>query len=125
VFIGKVEQRLETVRAFRPEGSEKTSHFKAEHSTVKVSASYKGELPESVKMIANLYVPDSAYSFQITKEYLIFAKKLPEANEYSGASAACSVQPTVPLKDAKKAIAKLEAHKNGKKTIDCAAIRSK
>jgi len=125
VFTGKVQQRLETIRAFRPEGEETTKHFRIQQSTVGVVKSYKDKVPAKVLMIADLYDKQGAFSFEPEKEYLVFAKKLPAENEYAGASAACSVQPTLLLVEASKVLEQLEQHKKGRKKIDCKNIRPK
>jgi hypothetical protein len=125
VFVGKVEGRMETIRAYRDEGSEQTKHFRTELSTVAVVKSYKGELTDKVTMSSELYDKKGAFSFQRENEYLIFAKKAPNANEYAGASAACSVQPTVLIAAAEAALKQLDDHKSGRKKIDCKNIRPK
>ncbi len=126
VFVGKVDSRLETIRAFTPEGSTTTKHFRIEISTVSVANAYKSKLPAKVTMITDLYDKKSgAFSFKNGEEYLVFAKRLPAANEYAGASAACSVQPTLLLADAQKAREQLEQHRKGSKKIDCDNIRPK
>lgn len=126
VFVGKVDARLETIRAFTPEGATSTKHYRIEMSTVGVLDAYKSKPPAKVTMIADLYDKQSgAFSFKNGEEYLVFAKRLPEANEYAGASARCSVQPTLLLADAKKAREQLEQHRKGSKKIDCDNIRPK
>lgn len=126
VFVGKVDARMETVRAFTPEGATTTKHYRIETSTVRVLDAFKGKLPEKVSMVADLYDKKSgAFSFENGKEYLIFAKRLPTENEYAGASAACSVQPTLPLADATEVRERLEQHRKGTKKIDCEKIREK
>jgi len=125
VFVGKVESRVETIRAYREEGSERTKHYRIEVSTVKVDKQYKGSSPEKVTMNADLYDKKTgAFSFELTKEYLVFAKRLP-LDAYAGASAACSVQPTLPLADAKQALDQLEQHRKGTKKIDCKNMRKR
>lgn len=87
VFIGKVDARLETIRAYTAEGSNRTEHYRIETSTVRVLDQFKGKLPEKVSMIADLYDKQSgAFSFENGKEYLVFAKRLSNDNEYAGAS---------------------------------------
>jgi hypothetical protein len=126
VFVAKAEGKIETIRAFRPEGSERTMHYRIETTTVRLSSRYKGKTPDTATMITDLYDKNaSAYSFERGKEYLVFAKRLPGENEYAGASAACSVQPTLPLNEATKALEQLEQHRKGSKKIDCKAIRMK
>jgi hypothetical protein len=126
VFVGKVDARLETIRAFRPEGSETTKHYRIEVSTVSVLDAYKSKLPAKVTMNADLYDKKSgAFSFRNGEEYLVFAKRLPTGPEFAGASAACSVQPTLLLADAKQAREQLEQHRKGTKKIDCDNIRPK
>lgn len=126
VFVGKVDARLETIRAFTPEGATTTKHYRIESSAVRVVDAYKSKLPDKVTMIADLYDKKTgAFSFQNGQEYLVFAKRLPAANEYAGASAACSVQPTVLLADAARAREQLEQHRKGTKKIDCNNIRPK
>lgn len=126
VFVAKGEGRIETIRAFRPEGAERTAHYRIERSTLRVSDSYKGKTAETVTMIADLYDKQAgAYSFERGKEYLVFARQLPGENEYAGASAACSVQPTLVLADATKALEQLEEHRKGRRKIDCKKIRAR
>ncbi|HEY8539459.1 MAG TPA: hypothetical protein VIL28_11380 [Steroidobacteraceae bacterium] len=126
VFIGKVDARLETIRAYTAEGSNRTEHYRIERSTVRVLDQFKGELPEKVSMIADLYDKKSgAFSFENGKEYLVFAKRLSNDNEYAGASERCSVQPTLPLHAAAKAIEQLKLHRSGTKKIDCRNLRAK
>jgi hypothetical protein len=125
VFVGKVEGRMETIRAYREEGSERTKHFRTELSTVAVVKTYKGELADKVTMSSELYDKKGAFSFQRENEYLVFAKKMPNANEYAGASAACSVQPTTLVAAAAAALKQLDDHKSGRKKIDCKNIRPK
>lgn len=126
VFVGKVDARLETIRAFTPEGATTTKHYRIETSTVRVLDAYKSKLPEKVTMVADLYDKKSgAFSFENGKEYLVFAKRLPAQNEYAGASALCSVQPTLVLAEAQRAREQLEEHRRGSKKIDCNNIRPK
>jgi hypothetical protein len=126
VFVARAEGKIETIRAFRPEGSERTAHYRIERSTLRVSNSYKGKLPDTVTMLTDLYEKKAvAYSFERQKEYLVFAKRQPGEDEYVGASAACSVQPTLQIGDALKALEQLEQHRNGRKKIDCKKIRAK
>lgn len=125
VFVGKVESRVETIRAYREEGSERTKHYRIEISTVKVAEGYKGMKDGKVTMTADLYDKKTgAFSFGLEKEYLVFAKRL-ASGEYAGATAACSVQPTLPIADAKQALEQLEQHRKGTKKIDCKNIRTK
>jgi hypothetical protein len=126
VFIGTVESRVETERSFRPEGAENTRHFLIETSTVRVSKSFKGQLPETVEMIVDLYDKKSpAYSFQRGKEYLVFAKQLSTDNRYAGATATCSVQPTLPIAEAAKALEKLDQISKKAKPSVCASAPQK
>jgi hypothetical protein len=60
-----------------------------------------------------------------SSDYLVFGKRVPGKDEYAGTSAACSVQPTLPLADAKDVIERLEQHRKGAKKIDCKNIRKK
>jgi hypothetical protein len=124
VFVGVVEGRMETIRAYREEGSDRTKHYRLEIGTVRVTKSYKDKLPEKITTNADLYDKKGAFSFEREKEYLVFAKRLP-AGEYAGASAACSVQPTVPLTDATKILEQLDRHVKGSQKIDCKNIRVK
>jgi hypothetical protein len=120
VFVGKVDARMETVRAYTPEGATKTEHYRIETSTVRVLDTYKSALPDKVTMIADLYDKKTgAFSFENGKEYLIFAKRLAAANEYAGASAKCSVQPTLLLSDAHDVRVRLEQHRSGAKQFSC------
>lgn len=126
VYVGKVEARMETIRAYTQEGTATTKHYRIETSTVRVVDTYKGKLPGKVTMIADLYDKKSgAFSFENGKEYLVFAKRLPVEGEYAGASAACSVQPTVLLADAQQLRDRLEQHRKGTKKIDCDKIGGK
>lgn len=126
VFVGKVDARLETIRAFTPEGATTTKHFRIETSTLRVLDAYKSKLPDKVTMVADLYDKESgAFSFENGKEYLVFAKRLPARDEYAGASARCSVQPTLILAEASRAREQLDQHREGNRTIDCSTIRPK
>ena len=125
VFVGRVEQRIETASGVREAGSTRTVHVGTETSTVRVLKSYKGTLPDKVTMVANLYDAKVAFSFQKDKEYLVFAKRRADEKGYTGASATCSVQPTLPFEDAKAVLAQLEQHRKGRKPIDCSKIRVK
>jgi hypothetical protein len=126
VFVAKVEGRLETIRAFRPEGSERTVHYLTERATARVLKSFKGKVPDKLTMVADLYDKKAgAFSFRRDNEYLIFAKRLPGEDEYAGATAACSVQPTLLVAEATDALAQLEQHRKGSKKIDCEKIRFK
>lgn len=125
VFVGKVESRLETTRAFRAEGSEHTQHFRTETSTVRVLTSLKGKQPDKVTMTAELYDKGETFSFALGREYLIFARKLPGENRYAGIGAKCSVQPSLLLVEADNALKQLEQHTTGRKKIDCKNIRTK
>jgi len=125
VFVGKVENRVETIRAYREEGTDRTKHYRIEVSTVKIGESYKGAKDAKVTMTSDLYDKKTgAFSFQLENEYLVFAKRLP-SGEYAGATTACSVQPTLPIADAKRALERLEQHRKGTKKIDCQNIRAK
>jgi hypothetical protein len=126
VFVGKVSKRFETIRAYTEEGSERTKHYSIELSTVDVAKSFKGAKADQLTMTANLYDKKTgAYSFKMQQEYLVFAKRVQGKEEYEGASAACSVQPSLPLADATAAIEQLEQHRTGKKKIDCSNIRKR
>lgn len=125
VFVGVVEHRLETVRAYREEGSDRTKHFRTEVSTVQVGQRYKGNPADKVTMSSDLYDKKGAFSFELQKKYVVFAKRLAAEGEYAGASAACSVQPTVLIQDAAKVIERLEQHRKGTKPIDCNSIAAK
>jgi hypothetical protein len=124
VFVGTVGTRVETIRAYREEGTDRTKHYRIEVSTVQVGKGYKGTLPDKVTMTSDLYDKQGPFSFKLEEEYLVFAKRLPN-DEYAGASAACSVQPTLPIAAAQKAIEQLEQHRKGSKKIDCKNIRAK
>jgi hypothetical protein len=127
VFVGKVSKRFETIRAFTEEGSERTKHFSIELSTVDVAKSFKGAKPaDKLTMTTNLYDKKTgAYSFKMQQEYLVFAKRVQGKDEWEGASANCSVQPSLPLAEAKSVLDQLEQHRKGTKKIDCAKIRKK
>ncbi|HTE39737.1 MAG TPA: hypothetical protein VK629_02840 [Steroidobacteraceae bacterium] len=125
VFVGKIDTAMETMRAYREEGSDRTKHYRTQRSTLKLATSLKGELPEKVTMVAELRYMEEAYTFQIGKQYLIFARKLPGENEFAAASAACYVQPTLRLDEAANVLKQLEANKKGTKKIDCKNIRPK
>jgi hypothetical protein len=128
VFIGKSEGAIETIGGVTEAGSE-TKHFRIQRSTVRVVDLYKApaadKVADKVTMIADLYAKEPAYVFEAGRTYLIFAKRLKGDTEYAGAVAACSVQPTLPIADAKGALKQLEQHKNGQKVIDCTHIRPK
>lgn len=126
VFVGKVNNRIETIRAFRAEGSERTGHYRLEVNTIDVVKSFKGPAKGELTLTSDLYDKKTgAYTFKLTQEYLIFAKRVEGKDEYEGATATCSVQPTLLLADAKAALDQLEQHRKGKKKIDCAKIRPK
>jgi len=125
VFIGKVEERLETIRAYRAEGSDRTQHFRIEKSTLVPSKTFKGDLAKKLTFTADLYDKKTGtFSFERGKEYLVFAKRLADG-EYTGASAACSVQPTVLVETADTARQRLEDHRSGKSKIDCKKLAPK
>lgn len=123
VFVGVSEGAIETVGGLT-DGAGKERHFRMQRSTLRVIESYKGKLPDKVTMIANLYDKQGAYAFSSGKQYLVFAKKLNGENEYAGASAACSVQSTLPLEEAEHVLARLKQHLKSK-PIDCAKISPK
>jgi len=123
VFVGRVEQRIETARGIREEGSDRTVHIGTETSTVRVLDRYKGTVPDKVTMVANLYDRKAAFSFEKGKEYLVFAKRRSDKEEYTGASAACSVQPTLAVAEAQAVIKQLQQHRKGRQKIDCKQIR--
>jgi hypothetical protein len=125
VFVAKVEGATETIGGVTEEGSTNTKHFDIQRSSVRVLDRYKGKLPDKVTMIADLYSKDGAYVFESGKTYLVFAKRLAGENEYAGATAACALQPTLPIADADKVIKQLEQQKKGRKKIDCKNIRAK
>jgi hypothetical protein len=125
VFVGKVENRVETIRAYREEGTDRTKHYRVEVSTMTVGKDYKDMKDGKVTMTADLYDKKTgAFSFKLEDEYLVFAKRLP-SGEFAGATSACSVQPTLPIADAKQALERLEQHRKGTKKIDCKNIRAK
>lgn len=125
VFIGKSEGAIETIGGVTAEGATATKHFRIQRSTLRVLDRRKGTLTDKVTMIADRYAKDGAYAFEAGKKYLIFAKRLAGENEYAGASAACSVQPTLRIDEAEKLLKQLQQHKNGSKKIDCNNIRPK
>jgi hypothetical protein len=125
VFIGKVEQKIETIRAYTEPGSDRTKHFATQRSTVGVQNRFKGEPADTVTLISELYDKDRAFEFENLKTYVIFAKKLGAGNEYAGASAKCSVQPTVVVDKAKSVIKQLEQIKKGARKVDCDALLKK
>jgi len=125
VFVGKVDGRLETVRAYRAEGSDRTQHFRVEKSTLVPAKTFKGDLAGKLTFTADLYDKKAgAFSFEQGKEYLVFAKRLPDG-EYEGASAACSVQPTMLVAAAEKGLKRLEDHRSGRAKIDCKKLSPK
>jgi hypothetical protein len=123
VFIGKVEQKIDTIRAFTEPDSDRTKHFAIQRSTVRVQGRIKGELTDTVTMISELYDKDRAFEFENLKTYVIFGKKLATEGEYAGASAKCSIQPTVLVENAKSVIQRLERIKKGTRKVDCDAPR--
>lgn len=125
VFVAKVQSRMETTRAFRAEGSEHTQHFRTETSSAQVGEVFKGTLADKATLTAELYDKGETYSFSMGKEYLVFAKKLPGENRFAGVGAKCSVQPTLPLSEAKEVLKRLQAIKSGKEKIDCDPLRPK
>jgi hypothetical protein len=124
VFVGVSEGAIETIGGLTGENG-KEKHFRMQRSTLRIVESYKGELQEKAMLIANLYDKQGAFVFSYGKKYLVFAKKLSGDNEYAGASAACSVQPTIHIEDADKVLQQLAQHKQGHLKIDCARIRSR
>jgi hypothetical protein len=120
VFVAKSEGAIETISAFTPEGSTTTKHFRVQRSKLQVLTNYKGEVPDKVTMIADLYAKD-AYVFKAGKTYLVFAKRLAGQNEFAGATAKCSRQSTLHIEDADHAIKRLEQHNSGR-PIDCRAL---
>ena len=125
VFVAKVSARMETARAFRPEGEERTMHYRTETSTATVSKRFKGDSSAAIKLVAELYDKGETYSFAINKEYLVFGKKLEGEGRFSGATEKCSVQPTLLLSDAAATVEKLEQIKKGRLKIDCKNLRPK
>jgi hypothetical protein len=125
VLTGNVQIAMETIRAFTEEGSAVTKHFRIQRSTVLVQDRFKGVAADKITMVGDLYKKENSFLFSTGKAYLIFAKRLPEDEEYSTANAACTVQPTLLIADAKAALAKLEQHKSGSQKIDCQNIRAK
>ena len=124
VFVGVSEGAIETMGGLTGEtGKEK--HFRTQRSTLRIVEVYKGDLPEKATLIANLYDKQGAFVFSYGKKYLVFAKKLSGDNEYAGASAACSVQPTLLIEQAEQALQRLQQHRSGAKPIDCANISAK
>jgi hypothetical protein len=124
VFVGVSEGAIETMGGLTGEtGKEK--HFRTQRSTLRVVERYKGDPPEKAMLIANLYDKQGAFVFSYGKKYLVFAKKLSGDNEYAGASATCSVQPTLLIEQAEQALQRLKLHRNGKKPIDCGNISAK
>jgi hypothetical protein len=125
VFVAKVEGATETIGGVTEEGSPNTKHFDLQRSSLRVLDRYKGKLPDKVTMVADLYSKDGAYVFESGKTYLVFAKRLTGQNEYAGATAACALQPTLPVGDADKVLKQLERQRKGSKKIDCKNIRPK
>jgi hypothetical protein len=125
VFVGKVEGIAETIHAFTEEGTTRTKHFDTQRTTIRVLDRHKGTLPDKITMIADLYAKEGAYAFESGKTYLVFAKRLVGENEYAGASATCSLQPTLHIEDANKVLKQLEQRKKGQRKIDCKNIRPK
>jgi hypothetical protein len=123
VFVGTSEGAIETIGGVTPEGSA-TKHFRIQRSTLQVLERHKGELPDKVKLVADLYAKDGAFVFEYGKTYLIFAKRLAAESEFVGAGS-CSVQTTLPIGDAAKVLKQLALHKKGSKKIDCTSIRAK
>jgi hypothetical protein len=123
VFVGVSEGAIETIGGLTDGETGKERHFRMQRSTLRVIERYKGELPEKATLIANLYDKKGAYVFYYGKKYLIFAKKLAGENEYAGASAACSVQPTLPIEQAEQALMRLERHRKGVQPINCDKIK--
>jgi hypothetical protein len=124
VFVGVSEGAIETVGGLT-DAAGKEKHFRMQRSTLRIVESYKGKLLERAVLIANLYDKQGAFVFSYGKKYLVFAKKLSGDNEYAGASAACSVQPTLLIEQAEQAVLRLQQHRSGAKPIDCANISSK
>jgi hypothetical protein len=124
IFVGVSEGAIETIGGLTDEAG-KEKHFRTQRSTLRIVEGYKGKLPEKTTMVANLYDKHGAFVFSYGKKYLVFAKKLSGDNEYAGASAACSVQPTLLVEQAEQALLRLQQHRSGAKPIDCANISAK
>lgn len=122
VFVGTVDSAIETIRAHTEAGSETTQHFRVQRSTVRVTDNFKEPIADKVTMVADLYSKEAAQVFALGKSYLIFAKRLPTASEYAGASASCALQPTALIEDAKEYLLRLAEHRSGKKPIACAGV---
>jgi hypothetical protein len=125
VFVGKVEQIVETIRAYTEEGTDRTKHFDTQRTTIRILDGRKGTLPEKVTMLSELYDKDRAYVFESGKTYLVFAKRLAGEDEYAGANAKCSVQPTLKIEQADSVLKRLEQHQKGSRKIDCKNIHPK
>lgn len=125
VLTGNVQIAMETIRAFTEAGSSVTKHFRIQRSTVIVKDRFKGVAADKITIVGDMYTKENSFLFKTGENYLIFAKRLPVDEEFSTANAACTVQPTLLIADAKAAIKKLEQHKSGARKIDCEKIRAK
>jgi hypothetical protein len=123
VFVGVVESAIETESGVQVDGGTRTVHQKVRRSVVRVNERIKGKPADKVTMVAEIYSNDG-YAFESGKVYLIFAKHL-RGQEYAGANATCSVQPTLLMEDAMLALDRLQAHKRGSQKIDCKKLKAK
>jgi hypothetical protein len=125
VLTGNVQIAMETIRAYTDAGSSVTKHFRIQRSTVLVKDRFKGVAADKITLVGDMYTKENSFLFKTGETYLIFAKRLPADDEFSTANAACTVQPTLLIADAKAALKQLEQHQSGKRKIDCAKIRTK
>ena len=125
VLTGNVQIAMETIRAFTEAGSSVTKHFRIQRSTVIVKDRFKGVAADKITIVGDMYAKENSFLFKTGQSYLVFAKRLPADEEFSTASAACTVQPTLLIADAKAALKQLEQHKSGVRKIDCEKIRAK
>jgi len=125
VFVARVESKTDTEWAVSDEDTGGTKHLRTQRATLQVLNRLKGKPAEKVTMVTQMYDKNRAFVFESGKEYLVFARKLPGDHDYVGASAKCSVQSTLLLSDAERALKQLVEHANGKRTINCKRLREK
>ena len=113
---------METARAMREEGGTRTQHFLTETSTVRVS----GPIRKVARQSHADGQPLRSQGGVLGRE----GQGVPGVREqasgedqYAASSAACSVQPSLPIADAQKVLEQLEQHRKGRKRIDCKNIR--
>src|SRR5262245_34770948 len=83
VFVGVVENTVDTESGVQADGATRMQHQKVRRSTVRVNERIKGKPSDKVTMVAEVY-SKRGYVFESGKSYLVFAQKV-GGNEYEGA----------------------------------------